>query len=130
MSPNLSAARPPSSKRWLRLSARILSVAVALFLSLFALDAFDPRLPLTRQIIGFAVHLIPSLVLAANAALAWRFPRLGGGLYFAWAGFYLVMAWGKVHWTALALISGPLALVGLLFILQGRTGAKKKTTLP
>ena len=108
-----------------RLIPKILSVVLVFFLGLFALDAFDSGLPLSRQIIAFAIHLIPSLFLAVIAALAWRMPRLGGWLYIASAAFYVFTAWGKVVWTAFAVISGPLAITGLLFILQGPAAADK-----
>ena len=115
--------------RWLRLTPRILSIVLVLFLSLFALDAFDSDRPVLQRLIAFAIHLKPSLVLAITAAAAWRFPRFGGWLYIAWAAFYVFMAWGKVVWGAFVFISGPLALTGLLFILQGRAASNSQKTV-
>ena len=34
------------------------------------------------------------------------------------AVLYVVMAWGRFHWSAYALISGPLCIVGILFLLN------------
>lgn len=129
MPPNIPADRPHGPNRWLRFTPRILSIVLVLFLSLFALDAFDSDQPVLQQLIAFAIHLKPSFVLAITAAVAWRFPRCGGWLYLAWAAFYVFMAWGKEAWIAFVLISGPLALTGLLFILQGRAASKGQKTV-
>ena len=47
-------------------------------------------------------------------ALEW----IGAVLFAALGAAYLVMAWGKVHWAAFVFISGPLALIGILFLLN------------
>ena len=42
----------------------------------------------------------------------------GGVLFTALALLYLVLFWGRFHWSAYAMISGPLCLVGVLFLLN------------
>jgi len=75
----------PSAASVLRLLALAVAIGDAAFLSLFALDAFSPELPFGRQLLGFGMHLLPSLALVALAALSWRFPGLGGSLLVALA---------------------------------------------
>src|SRR5690606_14886113 len=76
-----SAARRPTRPvhEVLRIVALCLGLLDVLFLSVFALDAFVPGLTLGEQLVGFAIHLLPSAALAAMVAFAWWFPSLGGG---------------------------------------------------
>lgn len=97
---------------------RVLGLALAVFLGLFALDAFRPGQPLTKGLIGFAIHLLPSLLVAAAVALAWRWPWLGGALFVLFALAYTFSVHGRLDWTLV--IAGPLLLVGLLFIVSWR----------
>ena len=43
---------------------------------------------------------------------------MGGVLFFGLGLFYMVWSWGRFHWGAYAAISGPLFLVGILFLLN------------
>jgi hypothetical protein len=103
---------------WMMWTPRVLGLAVAVFLGLFALDAFRPGQPLSEGLIGFAIHLLPSLLVAAAVALAWRWPWLGGLLFVLFAVAYAVSVPQRVDW--ILVIAGPLLLVGLLFIVSWR----------
>jgi hypothetical protein len=95
---------------------RIAGLGVALFLAVFALDAFDGRgfaaLP------AFLIHLAPSLFVLAAVAVAWRFPLAGAG---AFVGIALTYA-ASVHWRPdwIAVIGGPLVVVAALFAVSWR----------
>jgi hypothetical protein len=91
---------------------RVLGVAMALFLSLFALDAFEGK-SILEAIPGFLIHLIPSFLLLAIVALAWRMPLVGAAGFTLLALVYAVM----VHWRAgwIAFIGGPLIVIAMLF---------------
>jgi hypothetical protein len=41
---------------------------------------------------------------------------------------YLVIATGRLHWSAYALIAGPLFLVGVLFLLNWRFRAELRSS--
>jgi hypothetical protein len=60
---------------------RILSILAILFVSVFALDAFDPELTFGQQIKGFLIHMIPSFVLLGILILAWKKELIGGIIY-------------------------------------------------
>lgn len=62
----------------MRIAAFALGALDAFFLSVFALNAFTPEVPLGEQLIGFGMHLIPTIVFMALIATAWRFPIAGG----------------------------------------------------
>lgn len=97
--------------------ARLAAVAVALFLALFALDAFEgTEGPLTK--FGhFLLHLWPTALLAVVILLAWRRPMVGMIAFLVLATGYAVWAWDHPQWVLV--ISGPLVVVALLYAWSG-----------
>lgn len=106
---------------------RILCIMAILFISLFALDAFVPGLPIWKQLADFSVHLIPSFVLVACLVLAWKW-ELIGGILFVFIGltlspFIYQMNYHRTHSVSMSLviilmITFPFVVVGALFILS------------
>lgn len=107
----------PRNLLWL---ARILGILFALFLSLFAFDVFGMEGSLGEKIVGFLIHLVPTYLVLIAVAIGWRWPWMGGLLFFALGALYLVVA--PVQWSAYLVITGSLALIGLLFLLGWATG--------
>lgn len=101
-----------SPRKLLLWSPRILGILVAVFLGVFALDAFDEGIP------AFLLHLAPALLLLLLVALAWRWEWLGGAAFIALAVLYGVPAWARGDW--LLVITGPLLVVGFLFLWSWR----------
>jgi hypothetical protein len=97
---------------------RISGLAVAGFLSLFALDAFSGTTSAFEALPAFAIHLIPSMLVLVVVAIAWRFEWIGAIAFMALAALYAVMVRGRVDWVAA--ISGPLIMVGVLFLVSWR----------
>ena len=106
---------------------RILCILAILFISLFALDAFDPKLTLWEQITGFIIHLIPSFLLMLILLLAWKKELIGGivftiiGLGFSPLVFMHNFRMNHSVWMSLsiiALITIPFSIVGILFIMS------------
>ena len=93
---------------------RIAGILVAGFLGLFALDAFEGQ-SLLLGLAAFAIHLIPSLLVLAAVAAAWKFEWVGGVAFLGLALAYAIMVRWRLDW--IAVISGPLAIVGLLFLI-------------
>lgn len=91
---------------------RLLGLAMALFLALFALDAFEGR-PFMQALLAFAIHLLPSVVVMAVVAAAWRHPWIGAAAFAALAIAYAAMVPSRPDW--ILTISGPLALIATLF---------------
>ena len=60
---------------------RILCIIAILFISLFALDAFDHGETIWQKLGAFTMHLIPSFVLTAILIIAWKWERIGGGIF-------------------------------------------------
>lgn len=64
------------------------------------------------------MHLVPTFLILIVLAVSWRWEWVGGVLFTALALLYLVTSWGRLHWSAYAVISGPLCLLGVLFLLN------------
>ncbi|SRR6056297_1449807 len=60
---------------------RIIAILSILFVSLFALDAFQPELTFLEQILGFLIHMIPSFILIIVLIIAWKWEVFGGILF-------------------------------------------------
>jgi hypothetical protein len=106
--------------------ARLAGLGISLFLALFALDAFDGR-PLGQALPAFAIHLGPAALCAAVVAIGWRVWWAGAlgfaGLAAAYAAsVYRFGPGARLDW--IAVISGPLMVVALLYLLAGLRGPR------
>lgn len=97
---------------------RILAVLFALFLSVFALDVFAEPNGFWTTLVALLMHLVPSAIVIAVLAIAWRWEAVGAALFGALGIAYLVVEWGRFSWMAYAFISGPLILIAALFLLD------------
>jgi len=105
-------------KRLLFWTPRILCILFVVFVSLFALDVFGEGYGFWGTMLALLMHLIPTGVILIVLAISWRWEWVGGILFTALGALYLVMFWGRFHWSAYLLISGPLFLVGVLFLIS------------
>ena len=108
----------PITKRVLCWSPRVLCLLFAVFLSMFALDVFDAHLGFWKSCLALFIHLIPTWLVLAALLLSWRREWIGAILFNVLAAAYIVMAWGRFPWQTYAIISGPLCLLGVLFLLS------------
>ena len=124
-----------TSLKILQWSPRILCIMAILFVSLFALDSFDPRLSLLQQIGEFLIHLIPSFVLLACLIVAWKWELIGGiilaSIGIGFSPFVYNLNYARIHnvgacLVILLMITFPFIVVGVLFILSSIM--KKKNT--
>ncbi len=99
-------------------SPRVLTLLYAVFLSLFALDVFGEGHGFWKTIVALFMHLIPTWIVLVVLAVSWRWEWVGAVLFAALALFYAYVAVGRGHpeWTLV--ISGPLVLVGGMFLLN------------
>ncbi len=114
---------------------RILCILAILFISMFALDSFAPGQPVWQQIIGFLIHLIPSLILSAILIVAWKW-EFTGGLIFILIGIICIpfiyshnYSMNHSIWLSagiVMIINFPFVLVGLLFLISHRMKKRLK----
>ena len=107
-----------STKRVLFWTPRVLCILFAMFLSLFALDVFSEGHGFWETILALLIHLVPVYIVVIALVIAWRWEWVGAILFIPLALFYLVWSWGQFHWSAYLVISGPLFLVGVLFLIN------------
>lgn len=96
---------------------RVLSVLFIVFISLFALDVFNEGFSF-NAIKALLIHLFPVYILIAVVIIAWKWEIIGGLIYFFLGIFYIIMMRHNFHISWALIISGPLFLTGLLFILN------------
>lgn len=104
--------------RTLYWTPRVLTIAFILFLGVFALDVFGEGYSLGQTILALLIHLIPNFALLAILLVAWKWEWVGALLFAGLAIFYLVTTWGRFHWSAYVVISGSLALLASLFLVN------------
>jgi hypothetical protein len=100
-------------KKFLFWAPRLLSMAFAVFISLFALDVFSEESGAKNILVALAIHLIPTAVAVLFTALSWRRPWIGA-LTFTAAGIYYLST-NMRHPSWIVTISGPLFVIGALF---------------
>ncbi|MBU4353333.1 DUF2070 family protein [Candidatus Parcubacteria bacterium] len=103
--------------RFIYWTPRILSIAFILFLSLFAFDVFEEYSG-WQVILGFLIHLLPSFILLAVILIAWKYDLVGAIAFLGSAVFYVFMVGFDRPWSWYIGISGPAAVVGILFFLS------------
>jgi hypothetical protein len=98
-----------------------------MFLSLFALDVFSEGYGFWEAILALLIHLVPVYIVVIALGIAWRWEWVGAILFIALALFYPVWSKGRFHWSAYLVISGPLVLLGVLFLFNWIYRAQLRT---
>lgn len=92
-----------------------------LFISFFILlsfDVFSMEGSLLEKIGGFLMHNIPTIFLIIILLYSWKKPRTGG-IIFVVLGIIFTVCYGTYkNWNQFVLISFPLLLSGVLFLLN------------
>ena len=105
-----------SAKRVLFWTPRILCILFAIFLSMFAIDVFDEGYSFWQTIGALLLHLVPTFIVVIALIIGWRWELVGALLFGALAVLYVVLMWGRFPLVTYLSISGPLALIGVLFL--------------
>ena len=114
----------PIARRLLFWTPRVLGIAFALFISIFALDVFSGHQSLPQLLIALGMHLIPTALIVVTLIVAWRWEWVGAVLFFGLGVLYIVTVGGHAPWDWYLFIAGPAFLVGLLFLLNWRYRAE------
>jgi len=120
----------PYPSRALYWAPRVLGIAFAAFLGLFALDVFALQIGIGEKAVALMMHLMPSMVVLAALAVVWRWEWVGAVLFPALALFHLISKWGQLELPGYVVIELPLLLLGGLFYLSWRAhgAAVERTT--
>lgn len=106
----------PANRRMIYWAPRALGMAYALFISIFALGVFGAGLPLTRQLLALAIHLIPAGIVVFVLAFDWKWEWLGFVGFIALGLLYIWITCLRFPVPVYLVISGPAFLVGVRFL--------------
>jgi hypothetical protein len=115
---------------------RIICILAILFVSFFALDAFNPEKTISQQIGGFLIHLIPSFVLTIILIIAWKREFIGGILFtligLGFSPFIFIHNYKMNHsiWMSVLIvltITIPFVIAGILFIMNYKMKKKNQS---
>ena len=100
--------------RYLIIAGQVVVGLSILFIGSLAFDVFWAEAPWWQNLLGFAVHSLPMLVLIVLLALSWRWPLVSGALFFvvALAPFAFL---SNALWVN-ALLVAPVVLAGALLV--------------
>jgi hypothetical protein len=110
--------------RFLFWTPRVLAILFAGFLGIFAADVFDETQGFWSTAVALLLHLVPSGLILLILVIAWRHEWLGGLFYLAISLLFFVTSSGDR--IAYAAISGPLALIALLFFAHWRLSRRSQ----
>jgi Flp pilus assembly protein protease CpaA len=118
----------PSAARLLFWSPRILAIAFAIFLSLFALDAFGEFHGFWNSALAFLIHLVPALIVVVVLVAAWKWEWIGAVVFALLAAFYTWTALHRhFHWAIFLAIPLPLLVIAGLFLTNWIERSKLRT---
>ncbi len=92
-----------------------MGIGFALFVSMFALDAFGEGTGFWSAALALALHLMPTALVVGALVLAWKWEWTGAILFSALGLLYAAKALHHPDW--ILLISGPLFLIAALFLM-------------
>jgi len=106
-------------QRLLHGAPRVLGLLYALLLSLFAFDSWEGVASFGEGLAVFIIHLTPVYLVLFALIVGLKWPRPGGLLFLVLAaGFTAFFGWRDAY--TLLLLAAPPALIGVLFLLDGR----------
>jgi hypothetical protein len=110
--------------KFLYWTPRVLGIAFAIFVSIFALDVFNEHRSLAETLFALTMHLIPTAIILAILAASWRWEWIGGVLFLALAVLYCWTMRGRFPLATYVVMSGPLVVMSVLFFLNWKYRTK------
>lgn len=107
------------SKKILFWAPRALSILFILSISMFAMDVFGEGYKFPEILVAFFMHMVPSFVLIGITVIAWKWEKVGGLIFILVGVVFTIFFKTYREPISFLLISGPVFLVGVLFLLNG-----------
>lgn len=107
---------------------RVLAIIFILFISLFAFDTFSGEAPFVQELGGFLIHLIPSFILIITLIISWRKPLIAGTIFVLLGLVFTFYFRTYEVFLNFLIVSFPLVLAGVLFIIFHILVKKKSNT--
>jgi hypothetical protein len=105
-------------------SPRILGFGMALYLTMFAMDAFISEKSLDEKLVDFFLHAAPGLLVGLVVFLSWRRFWIGAVAFTGLGLYYALTTLDRMDWVWA--IATPLLVVGLLYALNWRNTMKNE----
>jgi len=120
-----------TAARLLYWSPRVICIAFAIFVGLFALESFQETQGFWRLALALAINLVPAYIVVAVLAISWKWEWIGAVAFAALAVWY---SWGMLarhHLTWPILFGIPLPLLALagLFLANWTERGKLRASL-
>jgi hypothetical protein len=97
---------------------RVSAIIYILFIAFLSLDVFNLYGSFSEKIGGIIVENIPTAFIIFALSIAWEKAKKGG-IIFIFASILFTLFFGTYHrWDTFALISVPLLIIGILFLLH------------
>ncbi len=106
---------------------RIVGLGLALFLSLFGVDAWSDFRGIVATTIAVVMGFVPALVVLVSVLVGWKHERIAAAIFIGLAAFYALTARDHPEW--ILVIAGPLALEAILFLASWRFQEREQRTL-
>jgi hypothetical protein len=117
-------------KRAVFWTPRVICILFALFLVIFSFDVFEGNRGFWNIALGLLMHNLPTIGLFVTLYFAWRREWIGAVIFTGLGVLYIVWAWGRFDLSVYFLISGPLFLLGILFLLNWIYRAQIRPSAP
>ncbi len=95
--------------------ARILSILIVVFFSLFILEGFSPEF----SWIDSLMHLLFALFVLGITIIGWKWPKIGGWIFIIFSLVFLIPVIMHSNWQSLMIGIIPL-IIGILFLIEKR----------
>jgi lysylphosphatidylglycerol synthetase-like protein (DUF2156 family) len=106
-----------ASRRSLFWVPRVICIAFAIFLSLFALDVLREGQGFGKTLLALLIHLVPVFIVSAVLAMAWRWEWIGAAGFAGLGIGYATGNWRR-HPDWVVAIAGPLLGIAVLFLVN------------
>lgn len=106
-------------------SPRIISIIFILFISIFAFDVFGEGYGFPEVLVALFMHLIPSFILIGLTILAWKKPKIGGWFFISLGIGFTIFFNTYREIISFLIISGPVFLIGALYLIESYNKKKK-----
>jgi hypothetical protein len=114
--------------RLLYWSPRILSIAFAIFISLFALEALNQGYGFWQTVLALLINLIPAYIVVGLLIVAWRWEWVGAVLFAAAVVLYTAQTRPRhFSWAVISTIALPLLVIAVLFLINWLKRQKLRT---
>ncbi|MFC2026061.1 hypothetical protein ACFLUC_02580 [Chloroflexota bacterium] len=113
-------------ERFFYWTPRVLGLLFAGFISIFALDVFSEGYSTLETMVALFMHLIPTAFILIALGFAWRWERAGGIVFILIGAAFTVFFNTSEELIPFLLISAPVLLIGVLFLVHWYTAAKSR----